>query len=272
MNARFRNARHGSGGSPARGGDLDAAGILLHQFDDWEDPTAPWSPCPLSGGTGVCSRADAQTRKDRVSASIIYSGMQRADRPDRNVIPIFSHRGGVILRPEATTLLCAYGMDAGIDYGADQRVGNPNCHAAAGSACVPGCGNPPEWCDPDVGLINGWCTCGFAWSCGNQNSPRPWRPEDLLTMLDKHATLGDTFKGISTFSGYNEIIVQSAAWIANLPRSIEAFVVVAGCSGDEEAFVRRAHRDFAARFGASAAPLVRLRPEQWEHPFVLEER
>ena len=91
-------------------------------------------------------------------------------------------------------------------------------------------------------------------------------------MLDKHATLGDTFKGISTFSGYNEIIVQSAAWIANLPRSIEAFVVVAGCSGDEEAFVRRAHRDFAARFGASAAPLVRLRPEQWEHPFVLEER
>ena len=83
-------------------------------------------------------------------------------------------------------------------------------------------------------------------------------------MLEKHATLGDQFKGFGTFSGYNELIVESAEWLANLPRSVEAFFVVEG--GDEEQS-RRVQRQFASRYGAEAAPLVRLRPERWEEPF-----
>ena len=242
---------------------MDDAGVLLHQFDDWEDPSAPWSPCPAKGGSGVCGRVDSLTRRDRVSTSMIYAGMKRHDRPDRNVIPLFSRRGGVILRPETTKVLCAYGIDAGIDYGSDKGA---NCRVAtSGSECIPGCGNPPEWCT-ETGLIGGWCRCSFAWSCGTQNSPRPYRPEDLGAMLENHASFGDQFKGIGTFSGYNELIVESATWIENLPRSIEAFFTVAG--GDE-AFARRAHSDFVQRYGAEIAPLVQLRPDRWSEPFAV---
>ena len=86
-------------------------------------------------------------------------------------------------------------------------------------------------------------------------------------MLAKHATLGDQFKGIGTFSGYNEVIVESASWIASLPQSVEAFFAVAGGSGQDEAFVRQAHQAFARQYGAGAAPLVRLRPDRWAQPF-----
>ena len=65
----------------------------------------------------MCGRAEIQPRRDRVSASIIYQGMHRPDRPDRSVIPVFSFDGGVILRPDRTTILCAYGNDGAIDYG-----------------------------------------------------------------------------------------------------------------------------------------------------------
>ena len=85
-------------------------------------------------------------------------------------------------------------------------------------------------------------------------------------MLENHASFGDQFKGIGTFSGYNELIVESATWIENLPRSIEAFFTVAG--GDE-AFARRAHSDFVQRYGAEIAPLVQLRPDRWSEPFAV---
>ena len=157
-------------------------------------------------------------------------------------------------------------MDAGIDYGSDQESTSPNCQVGSdeNSDCVPGCGNPPEWCDPNEGLINGWCQCGFAWSCGQQNTPRPWRPEDLGVMLERHATFGDQYKGIGTYSGYNEVIVESAAWRASLPDAVEAFFAVSG--GDED-FVRGAHQQFAQRYGAGKAPLVRLDPQRWDQPF-----
>ena len=83
-------------------------------------------------------------------------------------------------------------------------------------------------------------------------------------MLERHATFGDQYKGIGTYSGYNEVIVESAAWRASLPDAVEAFFAVSG--GDED-FVRGAHQQFAQRYGAGKAPLVRLDPQRWDQPF-----
>ena len=276
INARFRHDFH----------SILNSGVIMHSFDGWEDPDAPWSPCPEMGGSGVCGRAEIQPRRDRVSASIAYAGMHRADRPDRTVIPVYSFDGGVILRPDRVTLLCAYGNDGAIDYGGKNcRVTGPT----QSSACVPGCGDPPNWCDANGGPIDGWCQCGFAW-CGGEKI-RPWRPEDLSKLIAKHATLGSAYTGMGSYTGYNEIVIDSSRWVETLPGAIEAFFFFDGCSGQANTplssqlprdgtgskscegaseFVRTKHADFLKRFNLFErdVPLLRFRQAEWSTPFA----
>jgi hypothetical protein len=276
INGRFRRDFH----------SILNSGVIMHSFDGWEDPDAPWSPCPEMGGSGVCGRAEIQPRRDRVSASIAYAGMHRADRPDRTVIPVYSFDGGVILRPDRVTVLCAYGNDGAIDYGGKNcRVTGPT----GSSTCVPGCGDPPNWCEANGGAIDGWCQCGFGW-CGGEKV-RPWRPKDLSKLIEKHATLGSAYTGMGTYTGYNEIVIDSSSWVETLPGAIEAFFYFDGCSGHANTalssqlprdgtgskscegaseFVRAKHADFLRRFHLTEhdVPLLRFRQAEWSTPFV----
>ena len=73
---------------------LAEAGVLLHQFDDYEDASEPWKP-----GKGN----QAANAGDRMSCSLVL----KAAKAFSDRIPIFSTRGGVVLQPSANRLLCA---------------------------------------------------------------------------------------------------------------------------------------------------------------------
>ena len=76
-------------------------GVVIHAFDGQEDPDRKWAVCPPANGQcGFIS--------DRMSASVIFKGKTAA----------FSGGGGIILNPEASRLLCAYGGDGGTRGGA----------------------------------------------------------------------------------------------------------------------------------------------------------
>ena len=278
INARFQRDFH----------NIRRAGVIMHTFDGWEDPSAPWAPCPKTGGPGVCGRAEILPRRDRISGSIIYAGMHRVDRPDRDVIPIYSFDGGVILRPDRAKLLCAYGNDGAIDYGGKNcRVTGPT----RSSTCVPGCGDPPNWCAANGGLIDGWCHCGFEW-CGGEKV-RPWHPEDLPELIERHATVGSRYTGMGTYTGYNEVVIDSSSWAETLPGIIEAFFYFDGCAGNTNTplssqlprdgagpktcegateFVRTKHADFLRRFDLTEhdVPLLSFRHTEWSTPFATD--
>ena len=61
---------------------------------------------------------------------------------------------------------------------------------------------------------------------------QPFRPDDLNILLDEFADTGEGYRGvaIAKYKGYNELVVQSASWVANLPESIEAFFYL-DCEG-----------------------------------------
>jgi hypothetical protein len=85
-------------------------------------------------------------------------------------------------------VLCSYGADGSTD---DHK---PQCPVGEGP-CVPGCGNPPWFCDPG----SDWNHCGFE----GAESPaiRPFAPADLNVMLTQHAYYGNGYSGIGNFKG-----------------------------------------------------------------------
>lgn len=104
LNSRFRR--------PLKGAAPLEAGVLIHQFDGYQDPLRPWSPCspdrqdenhkpvPFSY---KCSDERVKTLWHKVSCSIIIAEFQRTFQS----IPFFSIDGGVVLRPSKNELLCA---------------------------------------------------------------------------------------------------------------------------------------------------------------------
>lgn len=77
-------------------------------------------------------------------------------------------------------------------------------------------------------------------------------------------------------AGYNEIIVDSAYSEANLPLSIEAifYPLSPKCSERCESHARQVHARFVQEYGATGVdattvPLLGLRPDHWERPFVV---
>jgi hypothetical protein len=91
------------------------------------------------------------------------------------------------------------------------------------------------------------------------------------------------------FKGYNEIVVDSATWVRELPASVEAIFLVQCNHGDKQlaygageghttardcadAHARGIdmHQRFLQAYGKSASdfPLLLLRPHEWDEPFV----
>jgi len=177
INERFRSAKPGSS-------LLHEIGVMIHGIDGQEDDDYPWRVCPKSSmGCGFLS--------DRMSISVIYKGKTAT----------FSGGGGVILSPDATRVLCAYGGDGG--------TRGKLCHPPGLTAqCVPGCmmgqGSYEAWCEP--GPNDYWC------------DGHPWRPEELGTFLQRDRISQQ----------YNEIIVDGFYWNEKLPRSIEAILTSPG--------------------------------------------
>ncbi|KAL3920511.1 MAG: hypothetical protein SGPRY_005227, partial [Prymnesium sp.] len=137
----------------------EGGGLLLHQLDGLQDPERPWAPCREGGqGWEGCSSPRVQERRMRVSGSMVHSGLGRSYK----AIPLFSFDSGVVLRPETARVYCAYGIDGGIDDGTNR----PKLCAAPQieqGECLPGCGEPPDWCDPHHLSRGGWpgYKCGF---------------------------------------------------------------------------------------------------------------
>lgn len=205
---------------------------------------------------------------------MIFGGLHRTFA----TIPMFSYDAGVVYRPSKTKVNCAFGRDGAVD---DLK---PRCREGQG-ACVPGCGSPPNWCDPEHLRYGGWHVCGFTWD--GAGGLRPWRPEDLGKLLDEQANnWGADYKGIGNFKGYNEVVVRSRDVLNSLPSSIEAIFLTECNAGQSNLDYqgrtapscavahergRSMYQRFLAAYGLSEAefPLLMLRPDDWVEPFVL---
>ena len=213
---RYRNYKPGSN-------LLTDIGVVIHAFDGQEDPGRKWAVCAPTSQCGFIS--------DRMSASVIFKGKTAA----------FSGGGGVILNPEATRLLCAYGGDGG--------TRGKLCHPPGVSgSCIPGCtSGPRQWCNPE----EVWNNKG-AWCDG-----RPWRPTDF----------GKFFELDKLSSTYNEVIADGFYWNQHLPHSIEAII---GSPGEPAA--QALHAEFLETYGLSSAqvPLVTFNKEILDAPFTEE--
>lgn len=122
---------------------------------------------------------------DRMSASLLLRRMRQ--RADRTQIPLFSDSAGMVLRPEATQLLCAYVGD-----GATQAA---NCHPPGLTAgCVPGCSHSAGKCDRArlYSREHPWCLCGLDWCLDNR--PQPWGAEELDAMITAYLEHGNEYK------------------------------------------------------------------------------
>ena len=248
LKPKARNGDGDAGGRADADGRLDEAGIIIHQFDGRGPLTAWWSPCPKlperrlpedRAYPSFCADEQAALRRNRISGSIIRARMRHAEvrGPERGKdleMPLFSFDSGVVLNPESggVQLFCAYGMDGSIDGGG---TGSQNCLVSGSTAsdsavtvsftCVPGCGDPPEWCEPRNEFDR--CVCGFGQCTGKV---QPWRPADLQTLLRIHADRWWVdYGGPGSYTGYNEIVLDADAWIDSLPAAVEAiFFVAAG--------------------------------------------
>ncbi len=130
---------------------LEDIGVIIHAFDNQEDPEAPWRVCsPDSMGCGFLS--------DRMSACVVYEGKTAA----------FGGGGAVILNPAHTRVLCIYGGDGG-------TRGKTCSPPGLSDTCIPGCSThayDPAWCDASTRRT------GDPWCDG-----RPWRLSDLGTFM-----------------------------------------------------------------------------------------
>ena len=197
---------------------------------------------------------------DRISCMVIYRAM--SERADRVAIPLISYEGGLVLAAEKLTPLCV--------FGADGATMNYNCRQPGekhSKGCVSGCGDPPEWCSinaPILPLNN--CPCGFM-NCGGR--PRPWKPEHVGYVLERHQEIGMKYRKPGYHSGYNEVVVDAAPWRGQLPGVVRAFFFVDGGPEKLERKARQAHIAFLRRYRLepSDVPMLRLRPTEWAAPF-----
>lgn len=244
INARFTRPD----GASCNDHSLEGCGVLLHQFDAMEDPQRPWRPCPEVNSRGEISQC--AFLRDRMSAASISAGEDPKYRQSH--IQLFAGgTGGVLLRPSATKVLCGYAGDGGTRGKVCAQIGMMNC--------IPGCiaTEWDTWCSADESkAVDGWC------------DGRPWKVAELGTMLRRHA---------SRMSSYNEIVVDSRAWIDRLPSSIEAFFFPGGSKCDFDSScqqtVRAAHDTFLREYFPSLTkydvPLLRLNVTDWESPFSI---
>ena len=83
LNGRFREGHPSS--------ELGEAGIVIHQFDNYENRGEPWRPCdPGQCGDGFVGR---------ISCFLAWKGMRESKR----AVPLISWGGGIIVSPSVST-------------------------------------------------------------------------------------------------------------------------------------------------------------------------
>ena len=99
--------------------------------------------------------------------------------------------------------------DGGIDDGAKAGAVNAGFCSRSSSNCIPGCGNPPQWCRREGVIVKGRqrCPCSFGWCNGR---PNPYKPEDLGSLLEQFDTYGEEFTQVGVYKGYNEMCARQA--------------------------------------------------------------
>lgn len=151
---------------------------------------------------------------------------------------LFNQAGGLIFRmspPSTNEIFCSFPADGG-------TMSNICSPPGPSETCVPGCWH---------GTPN-WCTLEKTWQCA-------FRPDDFGAMLRAH-TFGQGNKN------YNEVILSTAHYVANLPHSLEAMFV----TSRNDAETRQAHALFLTTYGytASQFPLVLLNIRDTAAPFI----
>ena len=242
INQRFRDG-HASN-------DLDSVGVVIHQFDETENPDMPWKRCPqfCHGFGQLCG---CHFLMDRITGSSISAAMPR------NVdgsMPIWSPKaGGIIFRGSSNKLLCAFAGDGGTRA----RVCDP---PGTSEHCTPGCTdkyNP--WCEMSkvVRSQDVWCD-------GN-----PWRPDGLRTMLDGWQ------RRKPPWNTFNEVVFDGEHAENQLPGSIEAFFYLLNdmCPMNDlcKQHTERMHWKFLREYHVTSQeyPLLGLRLDEWNNPFVV---
>eukprot|EP01050_Picozoa_sp_SAG11_P012151 SAG11_NODE_1334_length_5178_cov_10.938374_3_plen_321_part_00 len=237
INRRFASAMASS--------NLSSAGVIIHQFDGidgsaGEQPAQVWLPCPKSawGKPTWCAKFS-----DRESCSII--GAKSPPQPD-GAIGIFQSAagvvtGGFVLAPRHTTLLCSYPGDGGtMTRVCLDEKGQP---LHPGQRCVPGC----ECQDTAPRPCNNSC------AAPPPSPPIPhhqcaWAAPDLSQMLEQ-------WYGGHGGGAYNELVIDTTGYVANLPASIEAIFYPTGCGAPCEnskvtSDAKAAHMAFQKQYGA----------------------
>ena len=131
LNARFKAARPSN--------ELGEAGVLVHQFDGWQEAARPWRPCPgaCKYQRGVCETHLGCENRNRVNAMLLGVG-------DAYARPLYSpSTGGTVLSPTANTLVCSYPRDG---FTAGSRDG---CNGNKGRGW---CNHPEKGCAGPCGL------------------------------------------------------------------------------------------------------------------------
>ena len=213
--------------------DLSQVGIILHGFDNMEDHTRPWRPCPPDSN-------DCAMLRDRVSTSIINGAMKGDGSHD---LPVFSSdNGGLLLRGGSNRLLCSF-----IGDGGTRKV---VCDQSHPNGCIAGCKLPGDsWCNTRQPGFNPWC------------DGRPYAPSQLSTMLRYFS---------ESPGAYNEVVLAGSAWGSNLPRSVLAIFYPEHCSETCEWYARDTHSRMLEEYRLTVddLPLLKLRADNWESPFA----
>lgn len=289
ISGRFAN------GAPSS--DPDLAGVLIHVWDQLEDPRAPWRPCLRD----TCKHFE-RGRLDRLPSSLIYKAMPNRGKNDS--VPMFADglRGGLVLHPSAAQIRCVYPSDGHSRWNSDgcacPFIGDVKAGRKRADDCSRWCVDPVASAEePNARGVNRNVK---ELKCGG----RPWRPAALGEMMARAAKVtmeqrmpwGGLGRDTWTGSENNEVVVsasrwnetaeqQMADWNASLPRIIQAFwypvsrtgpccnhdtpVRCAPRCGERE---RQVRKDFLAQFGLSEAdgpPLLELRRNRWHDPWHL---
>ena len=204
----------------------------------------PWTIIVVPATSNPSSRCSHATTHAFVSA---FRCSKFADRISASLINhrlpfLFSLAAGLILRTGQTAVHCSYFADGG--------TMSKFCDTGI-EGCVPGCADDkgrPNWCDSSANVLDRGANI---YNCA-------FRPQDTAKMLMHHHAFA---------WGYNEIVIDTAKWVKNLPRTLEAMYFAKGDS-DGEAQARAVHSRFMAAYPGATVPLFSMDLKA-DHPFKL---
>jgi len=244
LNTRFRYGQP----SGAHNGQPLSAGVVIHQFDEFEARNKPWAPCDHTHQY----QCHENSFGGRMSTSLIFRAMK--ERLDRVRIPMISWGGGVVVNP-TISIKCAYGDD-----GSTWRAPGGCYH---------------DWCNPQHPCRNNDChhnhPCGFG---AKDRINQAWRPSDLGTMLQLYNQHSQHYRSPQFYSGYNELVYAGSEWNGHLPHTVEAFFGCFSHNGyNHNGPTASKHRAFLREYHVSAddVPLLDFDPSDWVHPFKVPE-